>query len=97
MVGILSLIEAEEVDDDSVVSELLLSKSESLVYSLLASPSWLVLESESESLEGRCSGVAPLCNKFNVQTRDYPGLLRQSLKFRETASYYSEKRRSQAP
>ena len=47
--GILSLIEAE-LDDDSVVSELLLSKSESLVYSLLASPSWLVLESESESL-----------------------------------------------
>ena len=50
MAGILSLIEAE-LDDDSVVSELLLSKSESLVYSLLASPSWLVLESESESLE----------------------------------------------
>ena len=66
MLGILSLIEAE-LDDDSVVSELLLSKSESLVYSLLASPSWLVLESESESLEGRCSGVAPLRNEFNVQ------------------------------
>ena len=86
VVGILSLIEAEEVDDDSVVSELLLSKSESLVYSLLASPSWLVLESESESLEWRCSGVAPLCNEFNEQTRDYHGLLRQSLKFRGTVS-----------
>ena len=30
------------------------------------------------------------------KTRDYPGLLRQSLKFRETASYYSEKCRFQA-
>ena len=65
MLGIFILIEAE-LDDDSVVSELLLSKSESLVYSLLASPSWLVLESESESL-WRCSGVAPLRNEINFQ------------------------------